>query len=218
MIEKAKELLLTNAITTWEEAKNLLTLAFRPTIDQKEITRKINNLRVSSVLDLINKIEYILADIHTVIMYENNKDSVKSLLYSLVVNKVKELSLGNLAREIRDEYDFHKIKKILYSYVGFDQGNLYTDRSSNREYQNSKPKERKDRPNNQQPHSYSYVNQQRQYTNFNNAGQVHEALDRQTNSRKVQTSHGTINNRGTTTAIILGKHTDKVPNQWTSII
>lgn len=96
---KAKELLLHNETARWEDAIHLLKQHFRPTCNHREITRKIGNLKVSSVQDLCYKIENILADINILATYEVNSVQVKQMLYHTLISKIKHISIGNLSRK-----------------------------------------------------------------------------------------------------------------------
>lgn len=118
---KAKELMINNGVTTWEAAKHLLTQHFRPIIDIKDIIRKINGIKVSSVLELCQKLEDIISQINTYSLYEINRDEIKNMLYQTVMAKIKDLVKGSLARELRTVFDIHQTKEILFSYVGFDE-------------------------------------------------------------------------------------------------
>lgn len=117
---KAKELLLNNTVTTWEEAKQLFTQHFRPTINLKDVIRKINGLKVSSILELHNKVEFLIGEINSYSVYETNRNDVKNMLYQTLIVKIKELATGNLARELKSVFDLHQTKEILFTYIGFD--------------------------------------------------------------------------------------------------
>lgn len=170
---RAKELLIHNISTTWEAAKNLLKQHFRPTISYKEIANKITYLKVSSILDLNNKIEFLIQDINTFATYENNPREVKSNLYVLISNKVKQLAIGNLSRDIRDIYDIHKIKEILYSFVGYDEGNIQTDFKTNRQF-----------------------DQRNNYSRTQNRSNDYRNTSRQNNSQLNSNSSGQLNTSG----------------------
>lgn len=133
VVGRAKELLLNNSVTTWDEAKNLLTQHFRPLFNAKDITRKINNMKVSSIMELCIKIEQILGDIYSFSLYEINSPEVRKLLESTLIVKIKDTICGSLARDLRSEHDIHNIKKILYTYVGFDE-------NIEKSYSNPKPR------------------------------------------------------------------------------
>ncbi|XP_051860888.1 uncharacterized protein LOC127565609 [Drosophila albomicans] len=49
---QARTVLTINTPTTWEECKEKLRHHYRPRMDQMGLTRKINNLRVTSIKDL----------------------------------------------------------------------------------------------------------------------------------------------------------------------
>lgn len=118
---KAKELLLNNTITSWDSAKALLTYHFRPLSSLKDITKQINGIKVNSIAELHIKIENIVASINNFSLYEANRDNVKQMLYHTLIIKIKDLVTGSLARELRLVNDLTEIKRILYTYVGFDE-------------------------------------------------------------------------------------------------
>ena len=143
IIGKAKELLLNNRPDGWEATQKLLKQHFRPVCSYKEISRKIGNLKVSSIQELNEKIESLTQEINQFIVYEENPTEAKQTFYTLLTNKIKQVVSGNLSREIKELYSLHQIKEILYSYVGYDHNNL--DReflSQDRRIQNSNQKSR----------------------------------------------------------------------------
>lgn len=127
IVGRAKELLLHNNPETWEQARNLLKQHFRPIINHKDITRRIVTLKVSSIFDLNCKVENLIQEINSFSTYEENIKQTKDSLYSLLVHQIKQIVSGNLSREIRNEFNLHKIKEIMYSYVGYDHPNLDKD-------------------------------------------------------------------------------------------
>lgn len=138
---KAKELLLNNPPQSWDEAKNLFKQHFRPACNYKDISRRISNLRVSSIDDLNCKLELIIQEINTFSTYETNAVESKKTFYTLLINRIKQLTSGNLSREIKDKFDLHEIKAILYTYIGYDYHNLDKDFMTHdrRPTQNTKP-------------------------------------------------------------------------------
>lgn len=161
---KAKELLLNNPHENWQQAKELLKQHFRPSANYKDIARKISGLRVSSIFDLNCKIENIIQDINTFATYETNCRETKESFYILLVNQIKQIVTGNLSREIKDLFDIHKIKEILYSYVGYDHHNLDKDFLTNDRRQNPHPKHRI----NVQQNTFTNNNPQNNYPNNRN--------------------------------------------------
>lgn len=121
IVGRAKELLLNNQVTSWDEAKVLLTQHFRPLVNTKDISRKISNIKVSSIAEFCIKIEQILGDINSFALFESNGPEIKKLLEATLVTKIKDIACGSLARELRSEHCIHSIKRILYTYVGFDE-------------------------------------------------------------------------------------------------
>lgn len=124
IVGRAKELLLHNHPENWEQAKVLLKQHFRPIISYKDVTRRIVSLKVSSIFELNCKIESLIQEINSFATYENNVSQTRNSLYCLLIHQIKQMVSGNLSREIKDEFDLHKIKDILYSYVGYDHPNL----------------------------------------------------------------------------------------------
>lgn len=124
IIGRAKELLLNNRPEGWEATKVILKQHFRPICSYKDISRKICNIKVSSIQDLNEKIETITQEINQFATYESNPVEAKQTFYTLLINRIKQLVSGNLSREIKDLYNLHLIKDILYSYVGYDNNNI----------------------------------------------------------------------------------------------
>lgn len=156
IIGKAKELLLNNTANSWPAAKVLLTHHFRPLSNLKDITRKINGIKVGSIAELHIKIENTIADINSFSLYEPDRDNVKIMLYHTLIIKIKDLVTGSLARELRHINDLNEIKRILYTYVGFDE-NLDT--------RNSHPKPQFPQKPRQNP-SQNNLNNSERYRNF----------------------------------------------------
>lgn len=117
---KAKELILNNNVTTWEATKQLFTQHFRPIINLKEIIRRINGLKVSSILELCHRLENLVSEINSYAVYEADRNSVKNMLYQTLLVKIKELATGSLARDLKSIFDIHQTKEILFTYIGFD--------------------------------------------------------------------------------------------------
>lgn len=170
---KAKELLLNNPPQSWDEAKNLFKQHFRPACNYKDISRRISNLRVSSIDDLNCKLELIIQEINTFSTYETNAVESKKTFYTLLINRIKQLTSGNLSREIKDKFDLHEIKAILYTYIGYDYHNLDKDFMTHdrRPTQNTKPSRSDNNfssrnPQNKDSQNNYYSNQnQRHYNN-----------------------------------------------------
>lgn len=127
IVGKAKELLINNHPQNWQEAENLLKQHFRPTTNYKDIARRINSLRVNSVADLNCKIEEITLEINTFSTYQTNSAQTRDCFYTLLINQIKQIVTGNLSREIKDMFNLHSIKDVLYSYIGYDHHNIDKD-------------------------------------------------------------------------------------------
>lgn len=160
IVGRAKELLLHNRPETWEQARDLLKQHFRPIINHKDVTRKIVSLRVSSIFDLNCKVESLIQEINSFATYENNVNQTRESLYSLLITQIKQIVSGNLSREIKDEFNLHKIKEILYTYVGYDHPNL--DKSyltmDRRQVQNNRPRNNHDPNNHHQKSNHNHFN------------------------------------------------------------
>lgn len=118
---RAKELILNNDVTSWDAAKLLFAQHFRPLLNLKDITRKINLFKVGSIAELCSRLEQIIGEINKFVLYETNKESARQLLYNTLILKIKDLVTGSLARELKNVYDLNIMKQILYTYVGFDE-------------------------------------------------------------------------------------------------
>ena len=159
---RAMDLLMVNGVTTWDQAKELFRQHYRPIISSTDLTREILNMKVSSIYDLVNKLEYLLSKINTYVIFSDNQEPEKLLLHNIIINKLRDITVGNLARELRDKYGMQDIKKILFSYIGYDHGNLKTI-------------ENKDSPNQYQSRQQNRVhNEQRTGGNYRNSGNFRE--------------------------------------------
>lgn len=161
---KAKELILNNAVTTWEAAKILLTQHFRPILNIKDIIRKINLIKVNTISELCSKIENLICEINSYSVYEENKEQIKTMLYQTLISKVKELVTSNLSREIKNVFDIHMLKQILYTYIGFD------DNLDLRNYHTNKQPKPKPTTSQSSPHSSSQAvsNNSDRHRNYQN--------------------------------------------------
>lgn len=186
IVGRAKELLLNNAVTTWDQAKLLLTQHFRPLYNNKDIARKIYSIKVSTIAELCIQIENILSDINSFTMFEPNRNSLRSVLEATLVTKIKDIVCGNLARDLRAECDIHCIKNILYTYVGFDE-NLEKSLNKNPNFHpHPKPK-----PQNQNPPNFRETHNQNGSNRFRNPFQQ---SDRFRNNRQTFNPSGQFRN------------------------
>lgn len=167
---KAKELILNNTVTSWDTAKQLLTQHFRPIINLKDISRKISTLKVSTILDLHNRIENIISEINAYSVYESERVNLKNMLHQTLLVKIKELVTGSLARELKSVFDIHQTKEILFTYIGFD------DNLENRHHSNPpKANPFKSRPN---PPFHSNSSDRYQNQRFSGDRNQHSSSDR----------------------------------------
>ena len=88
------------------------------------LTNRIFYLKVSSIVNLINTVEHLVAEINTAALYENDSDSFRKLQYHTIIAKIKSFCIGNLAKEVRDIDSLQEVKKILYDYASYEQGNF----------------------------------------------------------------------------------------------
>lgn len=165
---RAKELLLNNTVTSWEQARTLLTQHFRPHMNVKDITRKINSLKVGTIIELNIKIEQLIGDVNSLVLYEAERENLRNILYSSIVLKIKDLVTGSLSRELRNVYDLHRIKEILYTYVGSDE-NL--DHKNYNNMNRNNPPKPKPVPNHSQNHSNGNNNFNNRPDQFRENGQ-----------------------------------------------
>lgn len=178
---RAKELLLNNTVTSWETARILLTQHFRPQFNVKDITRKINNLKVGSISELNVRIEQLIGDINALVLYETDRDNLKNMLYNSLTLKIKDLVTGSLSRELRNVYDIHRVKEILYTYIGFDE-NLENKYHSNPHKSN--PLKQKPNP----PHHYPSDNSGK-HKNFNQRQDQFRNYGNQNNSNRIRNNY-----------------------------
>lgn len=165
---RAKDLLLNNTRTKWEEAKTLLKQHFRPTCSHRSITRRIENLKVSCIQDLCFKLENIISEINIFANFEENSKSAKDTLYCLVIAKIKDMAVGNLSREIRAKYCIHEIKNILYSYIGCDENISSEYVYQGKKSQNHKKHDIYKHSPNSHPNSHQILHQNPHFSNQHN--------------------------------------------------
>lgn len=166
----AKNYLETAPPATWEECKAKLKLHYKPSKDQGRITQEISTLKVSSIVDLLDKIRLIINDISECAIFSEYQNHIVNNLSSMLVLKIKEITAGALAAELYNKYSLEEIRIIINKYVGQDEFNL--------KFQKSNPiiKDRHpqipnlSRPNQNFRQNRNNTGQYRQ-GNFNNSGQ-----------------------------------------------
>ena len=85
---RAQELVLSNGLVSWEDVKESFKHNFRPVINIMGLTNRIFYLKVSSIVDLINTVEHLVAEINTAALYENDSDSFRKLQYHTIIVKI----------------------------------------------------------------------------------------------------------------------------------
>lgn len=124
IVGEAKTLLYINGPKSWAETRKQLVQYFRPVIDINNVWYKINNLKVNSILDLCSNIELILKECHDYALYELNHVEIINSCKQLLIAKIKELTVGQLSREIRNKFDLSAIIDILRTYIPDSEWNL----------------------------------------------------------------------------------------------
>lgn len=122
---QARTVLNINTPTTWEQCKEKLKHHYRPRTDQMGLTRKINNLKVSSIRDLDIKVRYIVEEITDFAVFENNENLV-NILSGLLIQRVKELASGSMAVSLMPLTTLPAVRDEIAKYIGLNIGNLNT--------------------------------------------------------------------------------------------
>lgn len=125
----AKNYLAVEAPASWEQCKQKLKLHFRPTKDIGSILRTINNIKVNSINQLLDKIQITINYITECATYSDNGLEIANCLNSALILKIKELTAGALGAEIYNMYSISNIRTTLFKYLGQDEFNLKSERS-----------------------------------------------------------------------------------------
>lgn len=179
--------------TTWEECKAKLKLQYRPTKDQGLIMKEISMLKVSSILELSDRIRNFVNDIAECAIFSEFQNFILNNLSSVLILKIKEITAGALAAELVNKFTLEEIRVIINKYIGQDQYNLKWYKPS------SDIRDRQPRQNTLRQNHTSFRNTfNRNQTNtkqshYNNSGQVR--LNTVTNN-SIQTRHNNTNNTG----------------------
>ncbi len=120
---QARTVLNINTPTSWEQCKEKLRHHYRPRMDQMGLTRKINNLKVTSIRDLDIKVRYIVEEITDFAVFENNENLV-NILSALLIQRIKELSSGSLAVSLMPLTTIPQVRNEIAKYMGLNFGNL----------------------------------------------------------------------------------------------
>lgn len=96
----------------WKLIKDTLKLRYKPDTEPHQIYRRISNLRVNTVSELIDKIQKIKYKTDELIVYYNGECGIDlTNIDSLLVNTIKEMTQGTLLDKI---YEQRELKNILY--------------------------------------------------------------------------------------------------------
>lgn len=120
----AKNLLTANPPTNWDDCKIKLKQHYKSSKDQMTLTREINLLKVSSILDLDNKVRYCVEDIVELVAFNENSQAMKDIFCGMLVQRIKELVSGSLAYAILNKYNLTEIRQIINNFIGLDNSNL----------------------------------------------------------------------------------------------
>ena len=126
----AKNYLQTAPPETWTECKDRLKLHFRSSKEQGQIAQEIYSLKVSGISELIDKVRAIVNDIAECAIFSQYQKEISNHLGSLLVLRIKEITAGTLAAELYNKYSLTDIREILNKFIGQDNFNLKSYKSS----------------------------------------------------------------------------------------
>lgn len=98
---------------------------------------EINTLRVSTILELTNKVRNIVNDISECAIFSDFQNHIVNQLGSVLVLKIKELTAGSLAAELHNKFTVGEVRESLNTYVNQDQFNLKYPKSYNSSYRSN---------------------------------------------------------------------------------
>lgn len=133
----AKNYLETSPPANWAECRASLKLHFTPSKNQGQIMYEINTLRVSTILELTNKVRNIVNDISECAIFSDFQNHIVNQLGSVLVLKIKELTAGSLAAELHNKFTVGEVRESLNTYVNQDQFNLKYQKSYNSSYRSN---------------------------------------------------------------------------------
>lgn len=122
----AKNYLEVSPPETWEQCKAKLKLQYKATKEQGQIVQEINTLKVSSIIELMNKIRILVEDISECAMFSDFPNEIINNLSSVLVLRIKEITAGALAAELYNKFSLEEIRPIINKYMGQDSYNLKT--------------------------------------------------------------------------------------------
>lgn len=120
----AKNILAVEPPENWEQCKKQLQSHFRPSRDQFQITRDINELKVRSIFELDSKITQLIEDLTELAAHSDNKNTITTIFSSMLIQKIKELTVGALSYAISNIYCLTEIRNIVRNFIGQDEYNL----------------------------------------------------------------------------------------------
>ena len=170
----AKNYLETSPPATWTECKAKLKLHFKPAKEQRQIVKEINGLKVSSILELVNKVRSLVNDIAECSIFDSFQAEIANQLGSILVIKIKEVTAGTLAAELHDKYRLEEIREIMNKYIDQDHFNLKFVRNNPVAQQNNNCNSRNNSSsnnnlnNNNNSNGYTYNNNRNYNGNFQN--------------------------------------------------
>lgn len=122
----AKNVLQASPPKDWEQCKTKLQSHFRASKDQFQITREINQLKVRSIMELDYKLTNLVEDFTELASFDENNKDVILIFTSMLIQKVKELTVGTLAYAVNTKFNLTEIREIVRQFIGQDQFNLKT--------------------------------------------------------------------------------------------
>lgn len=151
------------------------------------LTRKINNLRVTSIRDLDIKVKFIVEEITDFAVFENN-ESLVNILSSLLIQRIKELAAGPMA--VSPLTTVQTVRNEIAKYMGLNFGNLNQKLLIRKNIDNNNPSNNTEQNNgNQQQtvtrNNYRDNNRQRsQDTRQTNNGQQNQNRNQNYNNQQ----------------------------------
>lgn len=124
ILGEAKNYLDTSPPETWDACKAKLKLQYKPAKDQGQIMREINFMKVSTIIELMDKISITVKDIAECAIFSDYQAQIVNNLSSVLVQKIKELTAGALAAELYNKFSLEDIRPTINKYVGQDCYNL----------------------------------------------------------------------------------------------
>lgn len=188
----AKNLLTVSPPNNWDECKTRLKQHYKSSKDQMTLTREITSLKVSSILDLDNKIRYCVEDIVEFVAFNDNSQVMKDIFCGMLVQRIKELVSGSLAYAIMNKFNLTEIRQIVNSFIGLDNSNLNLAYKNNSYFNKNNNKSFNKKNNNinfNNNHNNSHIN--RNYNNYNNQNGLHR---RSNNSNRFDSNNYNYNN------------------------